>query len=89
LPSQIEEGWGITNNSSELIISDGTEKLFFIDPLDPEFKVKRVIQVKESKDNKIFTNLNELEYAYDYIFANIWFSNSILVIDPNTGEVIR
>lgn len=60
-----------------------------MDPLDPEFKLKKVIQVKESKINKIYTNLNELEYVYDYIFANIWFSNFILIIDPNNGEVIR
>jgi glutamine cyclotransferase len=89
LPNEIGEGWGITNTKNELIISDGSDKLFFIEPLENEFKVKRYVEVKDSTTDRVYDNLNELEYAYDYVFSNIWFSNVILIIDPKTGKVVR
>ena len=88
LPKEIKEGWGITNSKDELIISDGSDQLFFIDPHAEDFKLKRTIRVKDL-NNIYYTELNELEYAYDYIFSNIWYSDIVLIINPQNGEVIR
>jgi glutamine cyclotransferase len=76
------EGWGITNNGSQLIMSDGTATLYFLDPETFE-KVGQV----EVHDNNPVTNLNELEYINGEVYANIWGEEKIAVIDPNTGQV--
>lgn len=77
------EGWGITHNDSELIISDGSANLYFINPED--FKVKGTKQVS---DNIGPVNLiNELEYIDGFIFANVYGSDFILKIDPANGHV--
>lgn len=89
LPKEIGEGWGITNTNDELIISDGSENLFFLEPIEEGLIVKRIVEVKDSSTERVYNNLNELEYAYDYVFSNIWFLNVILIINPKTGEVLR
>ncbi len=78
------EGWGMTHDHHHLIVSNGTETLYFLDSI--ECKVKKKISVKE-KGAKA-TNLNELEFIEGYIFANQWETNYILKIDPNNGEVV-
>jgi glutamine cyclotransferase len=88
LPQEISEGWGITNTNDELIVSDGTDKIYFVDPDLKNFKVNRIISVKDSSGNYV-ANINELEYAYGYIFANIWMSNKMMIIDPSNGKVVR
>lgn len=78
------EGWGLTHNEQELILSDGSDKLYFLDP--NTFEEIRRIQVK---DNQIAINqLNELEFVKGEIYANVWTSNHIARISPDTGEVI-
>lgn len=77
------EGWGITHDGQYLIISDGTATLYFIDP--ETFKVKRRVRVVDGKGG--VTNLNELEYVEGKVFANIWQSDRIAIIDPATGRV--
>ncbi len=79
-----EEGWGLTHNNQQLIMSDGTEYLFFLDP--NTLKVEHKIPVYDNLSP--VTYLNELEYQDGYIFANIWTTNYIVKIDAETGKVV-
>lgn len=76
------EGWGITNNGSTLIMSNGTATLYFLDPETFE-KVGQI----EVHDTGPVTNLNELEYIHGQIYANIWREEKIAMINPQTGQV--
>jgi glutamine cyclotransferase len=78
------EGWGITHDSSQLIISDGSDKLYFVEPRT--LKLKKVLSVRDQYG--AVNNLNELEMVEGYIFANRWQYDYILKIDPNTGLVV-
>lgn len=77
------EGWGLTHNESELIKSDGTHKIWFLDPISK--KEKRSIQAYTN--NQSVDKLNELELVNDKIYANKWQQNSIVVIDAKTGAI--
>jgi glutamine cyclotransferase len=76
------EGWGITNNGSALIMSDGTATLYFLDPETFE-KVGQI----EVHDTGPVTHLNELEYIHGQVYANIWGEEKIAMINPQTGQV--
>lgn len=78
------EGWGITNNGSELIISDGTANLYFVNPTD--FKISSTIAVVANTGN--IDSLNELEYIDGFIYANVYQTNEIVKIDPVSGHVV-
>jgi glutamine cyclotransferase len=78
------EGWGLTTNGKELIMSDGSNSLTFIDPNN--YQTTKTILVSEN--NLAVDYLNELEYIKGYIYANVWMSNSIVKIDPESGEVV-
>lgn len=78
------EGWGITHNGKELIVSDGTSTLYFLDPITLE--ILREISV--SDNNGLVQSLNELEYVNGEIFANILYSYKIARIDPTNGNVV-
>jgi glutamine cyclotransferase len=78
------EGWGITNDGTQLIISDGSDKLYFVEPRT--LKLKKVLSVRDQYG--AVNNLNELEMIEGYIFANRWQYDYILKIDPSTGLVI-
>jgi glutamine cyclotransferase len=78
------EGWGITHDSTQLIISDGSDKLYFVEPRT--LKLKKVLSVRDQYG--AVNNLNELEMVEGYIFANRWQYDYILKIDPNTGLVV-
>jgi glutamine cyclotransferase len=77
------EGWGLTNDGTSLILSDGTNRIRFIDP--GSFKVSRTIAVLDG--NKPIDSLNELEYINGEIYANIWHRDMIAIINPQTGKV--
>ncbi|WP_369048672.1 glutaminyl-peptide cyclotransferase [Tenacibaculum sp. UWU-22] len=77
------EGWGLTHNDTELIKSDGTNKIWFLDP--ETLKEKRAIQVYTNKYS--IAELNELELINGKIYANKWQQNAIVIIDPATGVV--
>jgi len=77
------EGWGITHDNKSLILSDGTSTLYFLDP--ETFTEIRRISV--SDDSGEIQYLNELEYINDKIYANIWKSNRIAIINPADGIV--
>lgn len=79
------EGWGLCNNGSELIMSNGSEEIKFIDP--ESFEVKRSIYV--SSDRGPITQLNELEFIDGKIYANIYQTNAVVAIDPATGKVLE
>ena len=78
------EGWGITNNGTDLIISDGTAKLYFVNPDD--FRLKSTIGVTEN-DSPVYM-LNELEYIDGFVFANVYQTDKIVKIDPASGFVV-
>lgn len=77
------EGWGITHDTAELIISDGTSNLYFVDPIT--LKVRNTMSVKDNHGPVEF--LNELEYVNGYVYANVYQSNNIVKINPETGIV--
>jgi glutaminyl-peptide cyclotransferase len=78
------EGWGLTHDDGSLILSDGTNRLQFIDPAS--FQVTRTIEVYAG--NEAVTNLNELEFIHGEIWANVWHSSRIARIDPRSGQVM-
>jgi glutamine cyclotransferase len=78
------EGWGLTNDGKFLILSDGSNKIRFLDP--DNFQVKKVITVLDR--GKPISQLNELEYVQNEIYANVWHENRIARIDPETGRVV-
>ncbi len=78
------EGWGLTHNDRNLIMSDGSDKLHFLDTVS--LKIIRSVRVKEN--NAPQEELNELEYIDGYIYANQWQTNYILKIDPSNGNVV-
>ncbi|UAY51112.1 glutaminyl-peptide cyclotransferase [Ferruginibacter albus] len=78
------EGWGMTNNGTDLIISDGSANLYFVNADD--FKIKSTIQVNDNLGPVV--KLNELEYINGYIYANVWLTDNIVKIDPANGHVV-
>lgn len=78
------EGWGITHDGTNLIVSTGSGELFFYRPSD--FSLLRTQQVMEAGAPSF--NLNELEYIQGYIYANQYTYPYVLKIDPRTGEVV-
>lgn len=77
------EGWGITFDGEHLIMSDGTETLYFLNPNDYSL----VKKIKVLAAGQAVKKLNELEYVNGQIYANIWEENKIAVIDPD-GTVV-
>ena len=77
------EGWGLTNDGKHLIISDGTSRLYFLDPKS----LKRKRQVKVHDSVGFVEKLNELEYVNGKIYANIIPTNRIAIIEPQNGKV--
>jgi len=78
------EGWGITHNGKNLIMSDGTATLYFLNPDTFE----RTRQIEVHSDNGPVTRLNELEYVQEEIYANVWQTDRIARIAPDTGQVL-
>lgn len=82
------EGWGLTNDGNNLIISDGTSKLYYVQP-DEASKQMRTIKILTVADNTgELDSLNELEYINGYVFANRWYNNHIIKIDTSNGHVV-
>jgi glutaminyl-peptide cyclotransferase len=78
------EGWGITHDDHRLIMSDGTATLHFLDP--ETFQEVGTINVYD--DNGPVIKLNELEYIHGEIYANVWQTDRIVRISPQTGQVL-
>lgn len=77
------EGWGLTNDGKQLIMSDGSSTLRFINPKD--FSVIRTLEVKDGKSS--VDMLNELEWVDGQIYANIYLTGKIARISPDNGQV--
>jgi glutamine cyclotransferase len=80
--SYCTEGWGITHDGSQLIMSDGTATLYFLNP--ETFEIVGQVDVY---DTGPVTKLNELEYIKGEVYANIWKEEKIAIINPQTGQV--
>lgn len=78
------QGWGLTTDGTSLIMSNGSDKIVYRDPAT--FEVTRTISVVDG--DQPIADLNELEYIDGVIWANVWRTNLIARIDPQTGEVI-
>ncbi len=78
------EGWGLCNDGNALIMSDGTERLTYRDP--ETFVILKTIEVYDDKGP--ITKLNELEFIDGLIYANIWMTSSVAVIQPENGKVV-
>jgi glutamine cyclotransferase len=78
------EGWGLTQDGKQLILSDGSPKIRFLDP--ETFAVVREIEVRDH--GAPVERLNELEYVDGEIWSNIWYDDRIARISPATGEVL-
>lgn len=78
------QGWGLTTDSTHLIISTGSSDLYIVDP--ETFNVIKKITVNDNYGP--VASLNELEYANGYIYANVFETNNIVKIDPSSGNVV-
>jgi len=102
-PSHIREGWGLTHDGTSLLFSDGSSHIHFIDiptnysasfdiqsQMKHEYLVRsRYITVRNIHDQKEVQYINELEYVHGYIYANIWYQDIIIKIDPTTGYIVN
>ncbi len=77
------EGWGLTHDGQSLIMSNGTEYLYFLDPKD--LTVLRRLKVRNGR--RALNEINELEFINGEIFANVWHDDFIYAIDPKSGKV--
>ena len=78
------EGWGLANDGQSLILSDGTNRIRFLDP--ENFRVTKTIAVLDG--HTAVMEINELEYVQGEIYANIWHADRIARINPQTGAVV-
>ena len=78
------EGWSLTTDGKNLIMSDGTDKLTFLNP-------KNLIPIKVlsiTDNNAPLVNINELEFIKGFIYANVWETNFIVKVDTSNGKVV-
>jgi glutaminyl-peptide cyclotransferase len=78
------EGWGLTHDDTQLIMSDGSSALRFLDP-NTQREIRRVTVRDEGK---AIERLNELEFVKGEVFANVWLTDRIAIIAPSTGKVM-
>ncbi len=78
-----QEGWGLATIKNQLVMSNGTEKLLFFDPQTMQFQKTISVLSHRGKEK----NLNELEYDGKFLYANVWLTNEIMVINPKSGRV--
>jgi len=78
------EGWGLTNDGTRLIMSDGSDILRFLDPQT----FKEISRLTVRDHGVPVVRLNELEFVRGEILANVWQTNRIARISPKTGEVL-
>ena len=79
------EGWGLTHDDKQLIMSDGSSYLRFLDP--KSFREIRRVRVTDDT-GRALEKLNELEYVRGEVYANVWGSDLIVRIAPRTGRVL-
>lgn len=84
MPHEITAGWGICTDGIWLYITDGSDRIFVLNPNN--YTIHRTINVVGA-DGKSVSKVNELEWIDGEIWANIWYSHHIARIDPDTGRV--
>lgn len=92
LPQEINEGWGITADESQksasgnylLYVSDGSDRIFEVDGDD--FTILKTITVR-NEDGTSQDDINELEFVDGSIYANVWYQDVILKIEPSSGII--
>lgn len=82
--SYTTEGWGLTHDDTWLIMSDGTPVIRFLDPVTHQ----AIDEITVTAEGVTVERLNELEFIQGMIYANVWYSDSIAVIDPANGHVV-
>lgn len=78
------EGWGMTTDQKNIIMSDGSEKIYFLDTVS----LKPVKTLTVTNNGEPLKGLNELEYVDGSIYANVWQTSTVVKIDMNTGAVV-
>lgn len=78
------EGWGLTNDGQSLILSDGSNRLRFLNP--DNFQLRKALAIVDGSAPVM--EINELEYVQGEIYANIWHADRIARIDPQSGRVV-
>ncbi|MBD3421304.1 MAG: glutaminyl-peptide cyclotransferase [Chitinivibrionales bacterium] len=78
------EGWGLTHDGTHYLMSNGTDTLYY---RNDEFKIEKKVSV--AYKNAVLSSINELEYVKGLVYANVWYSSSIFVIDPGKGAVVE
>lgn len=79
-----KEGWGLTSDGKNIIMSDGTNIITYLDP--DSLKVVKTLNVTFNGSSALY--MNELEFIDGYIYANVWTTNNIAKIDPKTGIIV-
>jgi glutaminyl-peptide cyclotransferase len=78
------EGWALTEDGRQIVMSDGTPQIRFLDPAT----LKEVRRITVTTEGGQVANINELEWVKGEIFANIWMTDKIVRIDPATGRIM-
>lgn len=78
------EGWAMTNDGKSLIVSTGDSNLYFVNPND--FSIEKIVGVTDNYGPR--ASINELEYVDGMVYANLFGSNKIVKIDPNSGRIV-
>ncbi len=78
------QGWGMTSNGRQLIISTGSSNIFFYDPVS----FKEIKRLGVTNEYGPVGNINELELIKGYLYANVWRTDNILKIDTSSGKVV-
>lgn len=80
---QSKEGWGLTHNNEYLVKTDGSERMWLLDPQT----LKEVSYIETYTNKRKAEKLNELEFVNGKVYANIWQQNSILIVEPSNGAI--
>lgn len=81
------EGWGLTHDDAHIIKSDGSKKIWFLNPEKDKEEFFIEAYTDNLKTSKYISKLNELEYVNGKIYANVWQENYILIINPSNGAI--
>jgi len=79
-----KEGWGLTTDGKNIIMSDGTNLITYLDP--DSLKPTKTLGITFNGSSALY--INELEYINGFIYANIWTTSNIAKIDPQTGKIV-
>lgn len=80
---QSKEGWGLCNDGEKLFKSDGSQKIWFLDPQN----LSEVSHIELATNKSFFKNTNELEYVNGLIYANVYLKESVMVINATSGAI--